>query len=121
MHLNLAVGTSDTLVSEERNLIVSLSTIKREVKFMRERLLGCTGNKSRSHQDKIGSVDLNVSLIGNFDGGVFGDDSSKFGSGFINVKVHVGWYVNEITFNWRQVDTPSVNVAPPVNIRKLFV
>jgi hypothetical protein len=47
---------------------------------MQEWLLGCASNESRSHQNKVGSVDLNVSFISDFNSGILGDDSSQFGS-----------------------------------------
>jgi hypothetical protein len=34
--------------------------------------------------------------------------------------VHVWWDVNKIALNWRQVNAPCINVAPPVNVLKFF-
>jgi hypothetical protein len=80
MQLNLAIGAPNSFVSKKWNLAVSLSAIKSKVELMQEWFLGCASNESCSHQNKVGCVDLNVSFIGDFNGGILGDDSSQFGS-----------------------------------------
>ncbi len=75
---------------------------------MSERFNVGAGNKPRSHEYKVGSFDLNVSLISDFNGRIFGNDASQFWSRLINVKVHVWWYVDKIPFDRRQINAPSV-------------
>ncbi len=96
---DLAICTSNTLVSKEWYLVVTFQPIKIKVQLVGKRLISRSCNKPCSHKDEVRSVNLNISFISNLYRWVFSNDSCEFWSWLIHIKMHVCWNVNEVTFD----------------------